>query len=110
MKSEMGVRHEHNWFTLTTDLVIHHCITNISNQTPDFICILGIIEETLNIPLLGHKLKFLENLLQFSTNHFSSGVILNLGTYVLTVPILSSSFLPSHCPQEQVYRVRQRGP
>ena len=110
MKSEMGVRNEHGWFILTADLIIHHSITNIPNQTPDFICILGIIEETLNIPLLGHQLKFLENLLQFSTNHFSSGVHINLGRYEFTVPVLSSSFLPWHCLQEQVCRVRQRVP
>jgi len=110
MKSEIGVRHEHNWFNLTTDLIIHHSITNIPNQTPDLICILGIVKETLNIPLLGQQLKPLETLLQFSTNHCSLGVNLNLGTYELTVPVLSSSFLPWHCLQEQVCRVRQRVP
>ena len=110
MKSEIGVRHEHNWFTLTTDLIIHHSITNIPNQTPESLSILGIVKETPSTPLLGQQLKFLENLLQFSTNHCPSGVNLNLGTYELTVPVPSSSFFPWYCLQEQVCRVRQRGP
>ena len=109
MKSETGIRHKHSCFTLNTDLIIHHSITNIPNQTPELLCILGILEETLNVPLLGQQLKSLKNVLQFATNPCSSGVNLNLGTYELTVPVPSFSFLLCHCFQEQVCRVRQRG-
>jgi len=111
MKSEMGVRNEHVWFTLITDLIIQYSITNIPNQTPEFLCILGIADETPNIPLLAQEFKFLVNVFQFSANHCLSGVNPNLRTYEPTVPIhSSSSFLPYHCLQEQVYKVRQRGP
>jgi len=110
MKSEMDMRNEHNWFTLTTDLVIHHSITNIPNQTPEFLCILGIVNETPNIPLPGQEFKPLEDIFQFSTNHYLSGMVPKLRIYELTVPVPPSSFLPWHCLQEQVYRVRQRGP
>ena len=106
MKSERGVRHEHTWFILTTDLIIHHGIMNISNQTTEFICILWIVKETFSIPLLGQQLEFLENVLQFSTNYCLSNVNFNLAMYGLTFPIAFSSFLPCHCLEEQVYRVR----
>jgi len=110
MKSEMGIRNEHDWFTLTTDLIIHHSITNIPNQTPKLLCILGIVKETLNIPILGQQLKSLENLLQFSINHHLSVVNLNLGVYEFTFSVASSSFLLYRHSQEQVDRGRQRGP
>jgi len=106
MKSEVGVRNEHNWYILTTDLIIHYSITNISNQTPEFLCILGIVKETFNITLLGQQLKSLKNIFQFSTNHCLSAVNINLGAYDLTAQVPSSSLLPWHCLQEQVDRVR----
>jgi len=34
----------------------------VTNQTTEFDCILGIVEETLNIPLLSQWLEFLENI------------------------------------------------
>ena len=74
----MDVRNEHYWFTLTTDLIVHHSITDIPNQTPEFLYILGILQETLNIPLLGQQLKSLKNALQFPANHCLSVVKLNL--------------------------------
>ena len=81
MKSGTGVMNEHNWLNLTTYLIIHHSITNIPNQTPEFICILGIVKETLSIPLLGQQLNSLENVFQFSINPCLSGVNLDLGRY-----------------------------
>ena len=110
MKSETGIRHKHSCFTLNTDLIIHHSIANVPNQTPEFLGVLGIVEETLNVPLLGQQLKSLKNVLQFATNPCSSGVNLNLGTYELTVPVPSSSFFLYYFPFGQVCRVRQRGP
>jgi len=55
MKSEkyVKVRHRCNKLILITNLIGHHSIINIPNQTTEFICILGIVEETLNILLLG---------------------------------------------------------
>jgi len=106
----MGIRNKHNWITQTTDLILHHSITNISNYTTEFVCILGIVQETLNVPLLGQELKSLENVLQFSTNHCLPGVNVDLGMCEPTFPVASSSFLPSHCLEEQVCRVKQRGP
>ena len=105
----MGIRHEHNWLTLTTDLIIHHSITNSPHQTTEIVCILSIVNETLNIPLLSQQLESLDNVFQFSTNLCLSDMNFNLGRQELTVPVHSSSFLPCCCLQEQVYRVRQRG-
>jgi len=53
MKSEMEeLRHKVNKLTPTTNLIVHDSILNISNQTAEQICILGIGEESLNHPLL----------------------------------------------------------
>ena len=49
-------------FIPITNLICHHSIMNIPNQTTEFNCILGIVEETLNIPLLSQWLEFLENI------------------------------------------------
>ena len=73
MKSGMGVRHEHNGFTLTTDLIVDHSIMNIPNQTTEFVCILWIVKEAFNIPLLSQQFESLENILQISTNPYLSG-------------------------------------
>ena len=96
MMSETDVRHDDTWFTLTTDLIVHHSIVNIPNQTIEIICILGIVDETFSIPLLSQQLKSLLNVFQFSINPCLSGVNPNLGRCELTVPAPSSSFLP-HC-------------
>jgi len=106
----MGVRHVHNWFTLTTDLIIHHSIPNIPNQITDNVCILGIVNETPNTPLLSQQCESLENVFQFSGNPHSSAMDLTLGRDKLTVPVPSSSFLLYCHLQEQVHRVRQKGP
>ena len=106
MKSETDIRHECSGFTLTTDLIVHHSILNIPNQTTEIICILGIVDEALNIALLSQQLKSLLNIFQFSTNPCLLGVNPNLGRYELTVPAPSSLFL-LHCHlQKQVYRVK----
>jgi len=106
----MGVRYEHNWFTLTTYLIAHHSIANIPNQTTEIICILWIVNETLNIPLLSQQLEPLENAFQFPANTFSSGMNLSHGRSKLTAPTSPSFFLPYDHLQEWVYRVRQKGP
>jgi len=61
----MDVRHEGSEFVLITNLIVHHSITNIFDQTTKFIRILDIVEETLSAPLLCQRLKFLENVSQF---------------------------------------------
>jgi len=63
MKSEkyVQVRHRCNKFILITNLIGHHTIMDISNKTTEFICILGIVKETLNILLLCQWFEFLEN-------------------------------------------------
>ena len=53
MKSETDVRHGVNEFALSTNLIVHSSIMNSPNQTSKFVCILNIVEETLNIPLLS---------------------------------------------------------
>ena len=62
MKSEMGVRHDHDRFSLTTDQIVHHSTMNTPNQMTKFIRIITIVKKTLNIPLPDQWLKFLENI------------------------------------------------
>jgi len=91
MKSGIDVRHEGNKFTLTTDLVVHYGIMDIPNQTTEFICILDVVKESLNIPLLCQWIEFLENVFQFPNSPFSSG--LNLTQEGVSLP---SQFSPPH--------------
>ena len=52
----------------TTNLIVHHCISNIFNQASKLICILNIGEKTLNLSLLLQQLQFLKNVLQLPNN------------------------------------------
>ena len=46
----MDIGHGGNEFGITTNLIVHHSIMDISNQTTEHICILGIGDESLNLP------------------------------------------------------------
>jgi len=61
MKSEICVSHGCDEPVPITNLIAHHGITVITNQTAEIICILGIVEETLNSPLICQWTEFLEN-------------------------------------------------
>ena len=54
----MDLRHVGGDFVLTTNLVVHHGITNIFNQTTQLIRILDVVEKSLNLPLLCQRLEF----------------------------------------------------
>ena len=43
---------------------------NIPNQTTEFVCILNIVKEPLNIPLLCQQIELFENVFQFPTSPF----------------------------------------
>jgi len=62
-----------------THLIIHHSIVNTPNQITEFICILWVVKETLNIPLLGQWFEFLENIFQSPNSTSLLGLNLNLG-------------------------------
>jgi len=85
-------------------LILHHCITDIFNQTAKFIRILDIAEETLNPPLLCQRLEFLENISQFSNDPCSSGSTQNFGKCGRTVPVSFSVPARWRHPGEQVRR------
>jgi len=65
MKSEKCFRCKGNRPAPITNLIVHHSITDIINQTPKFIGILDIVKESLNIPLLHQWIEFLEDVFQF---------------------------------------------
>ena len=108
MKSEMCVRDESNELTPITNLIAHHSFTDTINQTGKFICILDIVEESHNVPLLCQRVKFLENAVQFPNSTCLLDSI-NLKRCGPTVPVPFSSFLPYYYLQKQVYRVNQKG-
>ena len=79
---------------MDTYLIIHHCVTNIFNQTTKLIRILDVVEETLNLPLFRQWPEFSENTFQFPDGPCSSDSGPDLGNCELTVPAESSSILP----------------
>jgi hypothetical protein len=93
-KSEMDVRHEGNEFVLATDLIAHHGIANVFNQTAKCILILNVVEETPNIPLLYQWPKFSENIFQFPDSPCLSDLSLNCRECGLTVPVSFSVLAP----------------
>ena len=105
----MKVRYEGNELGLTTNLIVHYSILDISNHTTEHVCILDIGDKSLNLPLLCQYNEFLENLLQFPNSLQLLGLGFNLGRCRLTVAVPSSLISPLHHPQKQVDRVRQRG-
>ena len=54
----MDLRHVGGEFYLITNLVIHHGIANIFDQTAQFIRILDVVEKALNLPLFCQWLEF----------------------------------------------------
>ena len=70
MKSDTNGRYEGNKFSLTTNLIVYCSIMNIPNQTTEFVCILNIVKEPLNIPLLCQQIELFENVFQFPTSPF----------------------------------------
>ena len=105
----MDIRYEDGELGLTTNLVVHYSIMNISNHTIEHICILDIGKESLNLPLLCQWNELLENLFQFPNSLYLLSLDLSSRRSWFTVAAHSSLFSPLHHPQEQVCRVCQRG-
>jgi hypothetical protein len=108
--SETKVRHEHDGFVLITNLIIHHGIADIFNQTTKDICILDVVQETFHPRLFFQWLEFSEDYFQFPNNPFPSDSALNHGRGKLTVPVPSSSVLHWHRLQKLARIVRRRVP
>ena len=87
--SETDVRYESDEHALNTNLIVHHSITDIFNQTTEHLCILDIGEESLDLPLVCQWNEFLENLSKFPGSHWLLGLDLNL-KHGLTVLVPSS--------------------
>ena len=90
MWSETELSHGRGKFVLTTNLVFHHRIANVFDQTAQFIRILDIVEKSLDLPLLCQRLEFLENLFKLPKDLCSSEQELDLRGFGLTVPTASS--------------------
>jgi hypothetical protein len=61
----MDVRHGGSESFLIANLIVHHGITNIFDQTTQFIRILDVVEKAPNLPLIRQWLEFPENIFQF---------------------------------------------
>jgi hypothetical protein len=75
----MDVRHGGSEPVLIAHLIVHHGITNVFDQTTQFIRILDVVEKALNLPLICQWLEFLENVFQFPDDPCLSGLALDLG-------------------------------
>ena len=92
MQSEIGVSHGRGEFALITNLVFHHGIANVLDQTVQFTRILDVVEKTFNLPLICQWLEFSESFFEFPKDPCFSDLDLDLRDFRLTV-LISSSFL-----------------
>ena len=88
----MDIRHGGSKSVLITNLIVHHCIVNISDQIIQLIHIPGVVEKALNPPLVCQRLEFLEDIFQLPDNPYLSASALDFGECGLAVPA-SCSFL-----------------
>ena len=93
MRSGVGVRHGRSGFVLVTNLIIHHSIADIFDQTIQFVRILDVVEETLDLPLLCQWLEFSENFFQPPNDPCLSDTALELGGPGLLFQTLSPASL-----------------
>lgn len=49
---------------MVTNLVVHHGISNVFNQTPEFIRILDVVQKTDHLAFPSSHAKFSENVIQ----------------------------------------------
>ena len=110
MQSELNVRYWGGGFFLITNLIFHHHIADIFDQTTQLIPILDVVEKPFNLPLLCQRLEFSKNFVEFPKDPCLSDSDLNLGGFGLTVPTSSSFLAPWNHPRKQVSRVRSKGP
>ena len=71
---------------MITNLIFHHGIANVFDQTSKLIRILDVVEKSLNLPLLCQWLEFLYNLFEFAEDLRLSDSDPDLGEFELTVP------------------------
>jgi len=90
----MDVRRGRSEFVLVTDLVVHHNIADIFDQAVQFIRILDVAEETLDLPLFCQLFEFSENVFQSPDDPCLSDSTLDLGGSGLTVPAAFSCLAP----------------
>jgi hypothetical protein len=90
----MGLRDGFYETAVTTNLIVHHCISDIFNQACKPICILNIGEKTLSFSLLLQWLQFLKNVLQLPNNQCSSVSDLIFWQCRLTLPVSVFSSVP----------------
>jgi hypothetical protein len=105
----LDVRYRDGSFFLITNLIFHHHIPDVFDQTTQLIRILDVVEKSLNLSLLCQWLEFPDNFFEFPKDPWSDSD-LNSGGLKLTVPTSSSFLAPWNHPRKQVSRVRSKGP
>ena len=66
-----------------TNLILLYGIMDLLNQARKFVCIWGVVEKTLDLPLLLQWLKFSQNLFQFPGDTRLSDSMFNLESVIL---------------------------
>ena len=66
-----------------TNLILLYSIMDVLNQARKFVCIWGVVEKTLELPLLLQWLKFSQNLSQFPGDTRLSDSMFNLESVIL---------------------------
>ena len=66
-----------------TNLILLYGIMDLLNQARKFVCICGVVEKTLDLPLLLQWLKFSQNLSKFPGDTCLSDSMFNLESVIL---------------------------
>jgi hypothetical protein len=82
-----------NFRNVGTNLVIHHGISDVLNQTGQRFCILDVVEKTRNFSPFCDRVQDLEGLFQFP-ECFASEVNHKVNTHKLPYEFSSSLYLP----------------
>jgi len=108
--SDTEVRDEGNKLIVITDLIVHHSIMDVLNQTVNFVCIVDVVEKTLCFSLLLQWLKLSQNIPQCPDDLCLLNLTFDHVEYDITIPVPFSLLFLQHHLQEQVYRSGQKWP
>ena len=94
MKPETDVRRGGKKLISNANLVVHDGVANVFDHASEFVCVLDVVEEILDVPLLLQRGQNLKNVFQFPASPRTSGSALYIGDHGITVPGHLSSISP----------------